>query len=146
MQQEPLSIIDAHGTQFGQDFGSIHELGDRFDPDDPGDFREAADRRLIQGIIDHVPDELAVDLQVIHRQVLEISERGGAGAKVIQGDLDSQCADLSNEGSGVTQVRHRGGFSDFHTHLLADAGAGFAEGTRSRGGGTRDLRSNGLKG
>ena len=41
----------------------------------------------LTGSVEHVADEAAVDLDDVHRQVLQIGERGHAGTEIVQRHL-----------------------------------------------------------
>jgi hypothetical protein len=46
----------------------------------------------VVAVAGHAPDKAPVDLELVHRQSLEVCERGVAGAEVVEGDVDPEVA------------------------------------------------------
>ena len=69
------------------------------------------------GIVQDFPHEAAVDLQEIDREVLEVAERGQAGAEVIQRELAAQLLQRLDEAIGLREARHRRGLGDLEADL-----------------------------
>ena len=60
------------------------ELGDRLLAESLGDADDGLDHELVDLAVGGVLDELAVDLDVVERQVLEVVEGAEPGAEVVQ--------------------------------------------------------------
>ena len=71
-----------HGVGIG---GRVH--GDGSDAHGIADRSNRGNHGLVDPIRHQVLDEVAVDLQIIHGQVLEIGERGQAATEVVKGEL-----------------------------------------------------------
>ena len=69
-----LRIIDPHAAQHGDDFLVLGELADRFLIGQMTDFIDRADHLAIDGIVQNLFHETAVDLEEIYREVLEVTE------------------------------------------------------------------------
>src|SRR3954463_6138578 len=69
-----------HALRGGLDIERVGELGDR--PDDRA--------RPLAG--EEIMDEAAVDLQFVEREALQITERGIAGAEIVERDADAERA------------------------------------------------------
>ena len=75
-------------------------------------------------LVDEVLDELAVDLQVVERQVLEVVERGEAGAEVVERELAADLAQPLHERLRLGDVHDRRRLGDLEDELAGvDAGA-----------------------
>ena len=57
-------------------------------------------------------DELAVDLEDVERQVLEVVERAEAGAEVVERELAAEVGERCGERAGALDVDDRGGLGD----------------------------------
>src|SRR2546427_1442458 len=102
-----LRVID---TALPQPVGHLYvadELGDGLlahalrDPDD------RFDHKLVGGVGDEAPNEVAVDLEVVEREVLEVVERAEACSKVVQGELAAAVPQLVRESLRLLDVSDR---------------------------------------
>lgn len=125
VQQVTLHKIDAEAAQALQHRRVVDKLGHGLQADQAGDVGKAAHSRLVQGVVDQVADELAVDLEEVHLQRLEVAEGRCPGAKVVQRHPHAQGPHLGDEFGGVGQVGDGGGLG----HLQAQAGAQCGAGT-----------------
>src|SRR5258708_26015169 len=82
-----LSVVDAQALQHVDDFLILGEFGDRLFAGEVTDFVDRAHHFPIDGIVQNLFDETAVDLQVIDREVLQVSERRQPGAEIIEREL-----------------------------------------------------------
>ena len=89
-------------------------LGRRLDALGAGDEVEAAaelddhvDHRAVEGVAPEPRDEGAVDLDRLDRELLEVQERGGGGAEVVEGQVDAEAAQARRADGGRTR-RPRG--------------------------------------
>ncbi|MCY1560684.1 hypothetical protein D9M68_978520 [compost metagenome] len=79
------------------------------------DMVDDLDHGPVDRVVEHVLDETPVNLQVVHGQMLEIGERGHAGAKIIQRETATQPFQLIDEANGAAQVGNGAGFGNFET-------------------------------
>src|ERR1700712_595627 len=70
------------------------------------------DDDAVVGVGGEIADEGAVDLELVAVEVLEVGERGIAGAEVVESEADAQLIDLADRLAGARRVGHR--------HLLGD--------------------------
>ena len=93
-----LRVVDA---ALPEEAGGIlvgHKLGDGFLVESPGDADNGLDDELVHRACDDPSDEIAVDLEIVEGQRLEVVEGAKAGTEVVQGELaatDAQGAVLS---------------------------------------------------
>jgi hypothetical protein len=83
-----LRVVDA--VRFEPTGGGIvrHELGDGLFPRAPGDAGDRPDHELVHPAGEEVADEVAVDLEVVEGQGLEVVE--GAETRAFDGFLDER--------------------------------------------------------
>ena len=118
-----LGKVDAQLAELLEHAGRLDELGHRRHPDHLRDVAEAPHRRQVQRIAAQLADELAVDLQHIHRQRLQIAEGRGPGAEVVQRDADAQRAHRRHEARRIMRPGDRRGLGDLEAqHLHIEAG------------------------
>ena len=79
-----LGVVDAESCDHALGLVVGDELGDRFFAEASGDPDDGLDHELVDLSAGGVLDELAVDLDVVERQVLEVVEGAEAGAEVVQ--------------------------------------------------------------
>ena len=82
----------------------LHALCDRRQAQRLGNVDEAAHRHLVQPVGHQGAHELAVDLEHIHRQRLQVRERRRAGAEIVQRDAHAQALHLRDEGRCLTEL------------------------------------------
>src|SRR5580658_6850709 len=81
-----------------------------------GNLRDSIDRlhncvaRLI-GI--ELPNEATIDLEIVNRQILQVSERTQAAAKVVQSEAKAELAQLAHHLRGRTEIGHGSCLRDF---------------------------------
>ena len=83
-QVESLREVDPVLAQDLDRLVVADELGDRLAAEAAGDLDQGADDELVGLGVGQVLDELAVDLQVVELEVLEVVEGGEAGAEVVE--------------------------------------------------------------
>ena len=79
---------------------------------------DGLDHRPVDWIIGHVLDESTVNLQEVHWQVFEVSERGHAGAEIVQRKQAPDGFELIDEIRGLVELRDRGGLGDLEADAL----------------------------
>ena len=62
-------------------------------------------------------DELAVDLEHVDRQAVEVGERGVAGPEVVDGDADAEASDPVEDLDRPGEVVHHGALGDLAEEL-----------------------------
>src|SRR5205823_10014726 len=72
---------------------------------------------IVDRISGHVLYKATVDLQIIHRQVFQISERGQAATEIIQGETAALFFEPRDEIHRSREIRDDGGFGDLKTDL-----------------------------
>jgi len=87
---ESLRIIHAHLPQFCEYPVILHVLRRGTDAHHMADAIDRLDHGIVHLVFDHVAHKCAVDLDEIHRQVFEITERRHAAAKIIQGEAAAE--------------------------------------------------------
>jgi hypothetical protein len=102
---EALAVVDAKACEDLDGPQVLDVLGDRALPHPVGDLHDRGDEDPVSFVLGTAADELAVHLQVIEWQVLEVVERAEAGAEVIERELASQLGEPLGEGGGVGEVR-----------------------------------------
>src|SRR3954451_17334775 len=86
-QVEALDGVGAHGRQHPQRYLVFDALGGDHQPELMPEVDRRADDDLVLRILAQCSHESPVDLQLVHRQLLEVGERLVAGAEVGDGDL-----------------------------------------------------------
>src|SRR5258707_15367252 len=81
------------------------------------DFIDRTHHLPVDGIVQYLFDEAAVDLQVIDREVLEIAERRQPGAEIIERELAAQFLQRLNEAIRLREARDRRRLRDFEADL-----------------------------
>ena len=105
---EALGVVDPGLLEQG-DGGLVgDELGDGLLAHALGDGDEGLHHELVGGASRQAADEVAVDLDVVEGQVLEVVEGAEARAEVVEGEAAAQAAQPVGEALGVLQVRDRG--------------------------------------
>ena len=107
-----LAVVDAEAGQHFDGFLVADELGDRALAHAAGDLHDCGDQDAVGLIHGAVADELAVDLEVVEGQVLEVVEGAEAGAEVVEGEVAAQLGQALGELRGRGDVGDRGGLGD----------------------------------
>ena len=81
------------------------------------DLVNGSDHFAVNGIVQDLFDEAAVDLQEVDREVLQITEGRQAGAEVVERELAAQLFERLNEAVGLGETRNGGGFGDLEADL-----------------------------
>src|SRR5579859_5701012 len=72
---KPLGEAYAQTPQFGEDLRRLHPFGDGLNAHGVADLADGRDHAAVDRIAGHVLDELAVDLQIVDGQGLQVHER-----------------------------------------------------------------------
>jgi hypothetical protein len=114
---EALHVVDAVVAQQLDGPVVAHELGDRGLAELAGELHDGLHHRLVGVALAQVPDEVAVDLQELERQVLEVVERAEAGPEVVQREAAADPPELGHELPGLVHVQHRGRLGDLEDEV-----------------------------
>ena len=93
------------------------ELGDRALAHAPRELDDGADHQAVGGVGGAVAHELAVDLDEVEGQVLEVVEGAEARPEVVQREAAAELAELLGEGARRGDVVDRGGLGDLEDQL-----------------------------
>src|SRR5690606_4484214 len=114
--------------------GDQARLGERLDAfghhlqaERVGQLDHARDNDQVLALAADLVDELAVDLDVVDRQVADLSERRVTHAEVIQRDANAARVQRLQAGAGLLGVAHHVGLGDLEDQLLGGAVAELAQ-------------------
>jgi hypothetical protein len=99
-------------------------FGDRLDAELLCHANNRLDDLAVLFVGDQVADELPVDLEVVDRQVSEISERSVSDPEIIKGDLAAQLPDAGRKGMGRAEAIGHRGLGDLEDQILTTYTAG----------------------
>ena len=116
-QSITLAIVNPDGFQHSPDFVILDKLGDGLHPHQLANFVNRLDHRIVDRIVDDTFDEHAIDFQVVHRQVFQVSKGRYATAEVIQCETTTHLLQGRYEARSRLQVRDRNRLGDFKTNL-----------------------------
>ena len=66
----------------------------------------------------HMRDESAIDLQRIHRELLQAAERRISGAEIIHAQANSQSLEFGEHRSRFLRIAHGDGFGDLQLQIV----------------------------
>ena len=141
-EQEALAAVAVLVLQEAQLVLALDALGERLDRHRLAELHERADQRLAFGALRQARDERAVDLQRVDRKLLQMGERGVAGAEVVDRDADPELLDGAQPADRLLGVAHDRRLGDLKRQRarLPDRSS---EAPRGRGSRTRRLRAAG---
>jgi len=99
------------------DLDVFRELGDGLLAGQMTDLVDRAHHLAIDGVVQDLLHEAAVDLQKIHREMLQIAERGQAGAEIVERELAAELLQCLDETVGLREARDRRGLGDLEADL-----------------------------
>ncbi len=77
----------------------------------------AVDHRLVHAVAREIAHERAVDLQVVHRQVLQVGERTEVAAEIVQRELAAHAVQHADETPRGVEVRDHRALGDLEADL-----------------------------
>ena len=89
----------------------------------------AADDGAVFGAVFELPDEGAVDLDLLDREALQVGQARIAGAEVVDRQADAHAVDLAEDLQRLLAVLHQRGFGDLELDQRR-VDAGFVEDAR----------------
>src|ERR1043165_1415148 len=81
------------------------------------DFIDGTNHLAIDGIVQDLAHERAVDLEEVDREMLEVAERAQAGAEVVQRKTAPQLAQRLDEAVRLAEAGHGRGLGDLEADL-----------------------------
>src|SRR3954469_6844686 len=114
---EALGVVDAHAPQQRRRLAVADVLGHRALAEPARDVDDRLDDELVGPVDGRVADELAVDLQVVERQVLEVVERAEARTEVVEGEAAAEVGQAGREVLGARDVGDRDRLGDLEDDL-----------------------------
>ena len=97
------------------DIGGLDALGDHGQPEVVTEVDHGVDDRGVGGLLEHVGDEPAVDLELVQREGRQVTEGRLALAEVVKADLHSRVGDpaeLDGGPVGIGEDRRLGDLDD----------------------------------
>src|SRR5215217_7923717 len=82
------------------------------------DVDDGLDHELVRAVVEARAHELAVDLEVVERQVLEVVEAREGGAEVVEREAAAELVEAGGELLRARDVAHRGRLGDLEDDLL----------------------------
>ncbi len=76
-------------------------------PHPPGDPHDRLDDELVDRIGPESTDEVAIDLEIVEREMLQVIERAKAGAEIVQREAATPAPQLRHERLGLVDVANR---------------------------------------
>src|SRR5690606_22674541 len=114
----PLRAIDAVLAQQVERARVLHEFRNDALAERAPDLYDRADETLVDGIVQQVADEAAVDLQVVDRELPQVVEGAEARSKVIEGEAAPDLAQGIDHAPGLFVVGDRRGLGDLEGDAL----------------------------
>src|SRR6266850_4136876 len=93
-EQKALQLVAAVGAQELALLDRLDPFGDDFQPQTMAERDDALGDRHVVRIVGYVLDERAVDLDAVDREALQVSQRGVAGAEVVDREVDPHRLEL----------------------------------------------------
>src|SRR6185437_9555829 len=108
-----LRVVHAQALQHVDDLLILGELGDGLFAGQVPDLVDRAHHLPVDGIVQYLLDEAAVDLQVVDRKVLQVAERRQAGAEIVEREFAAQFLQGLNEAIRLREARDGRRLGDF---------------------------------
>src|SRR5262249_37311996 len=104
---EALGIVDAEGADHLQYRVVLHPFGDDGQAHDPADLRDRLHQGAVDDVLLHVAHEVAVELQELDGQVLEIAEGAQARAEIVQREMAAVLTQGAHELGRLCEIPDR---------------------------------------
>src|SRR5690242_16019489 len=112
-----LRVIDTQRGEHLDDLGVLGEFGDGLLAGEMPDFVDRTHHLAVDGVVQDLAHERAVDLEEIDGEVLEVTERAQARAEVVEREAAAELAQRLDEAIGLREARHGGGLGDLEADL-----------------------------
>ena len=99
-----LSVVYAHGLKFGHDRFALDKCGDGLQPHGLPDITDGFYYGVINLVVQQIPDEASVDLDVVDRQVLQVGEGRHAAAEISEGETAARFLQFGDQSGRFTQL------------------------------------------
>src|SRR5580658_1563051 len=99
-----LNEVDTHAPRRIERTRVLDLLGDHLEVERARELDHRGHHRLVHGVAREIAHEGAVDLQEIHRQILEVRERADARAEIIQSELTTHAVQHADETPRVIEI------------------------------------------
>src|SRR5499427_6832264 len=117
---ESLREIHADAPELGEYRLALHAFGHGGDPESAPDLADRLDHAAVHRVLGDVTDELAIDLQEVHRQRLQIHEGGNAGAEVIERKAAAATLELAHQVARIREAGDCSGLGDLEAQGACD--------------------------
>src|ERR1700682_512488 len=107
-----LGVVDAKTAQHVDDFQILGKLRDGLLSGQMADLVDGTHHFPIDGVMQNLLDEAAVDLQVVDREMLQVTERRQARTEVVERELAAQFLQSLNEAVRLGETRDGGRLGD----------------------------------
>ena len=119
-----LDEVDAHRARRLEHGDVLHLLGDQPEVQRARHADDGAHHRLVHGVAAEVAHEGTVDLQVVHRQRLQVREAAEVRAEVVEREAAAHAVQHLDEAARLVEVADHRGLGDLEADLRRrDAGA-----------------------
>ncbi len=115
-----MHIVHADFLERPQRIRILDPLGNAAHTEVPSKGDDRLDDRRVGRMLAHRANELAVNLQGVGRQILQILERGVTRTEVVERDLAAHIMDARNEPLRVLQIVQRNALGDFEAQVTDD--------------------------
>src|SRR5258708_7681674 len=115
---EALPVRDSDLHQLARDLLALDELGDRLQPEAGPDPVDRLDQGVVEVVLGDSLDEQAVDLDSVHREMLQIVERREPAAEVVEVEAHAQGAQRFDLRARALDVGDRRGLGDLEVEAL----------------------------
>ncbi len=116
--QRALNLFAGEQAQLVQFSGCFDAFGDRLHAQFARHCRDRLHDGGIAAIGGQVLDEGVVDLQTVHRQVLQVGQGGVTGPEIVDDDLYAETAQITDEDGGALRIFDEGAFGQFQAQQL----------------------------
>ena len=113
-----LRVVASPLAQQGERRIVLHTLGDALEVERPGEPQDRAHDLLVVGVVGELLHECLIDLERGYGELLEVGERGVAGAEIVDRHAIAAVAQAGDKRGAVLEVVHHGAFGDLELDLL----------------------------
>src|SRR5882762_2757211 len=111
-----LRVVDAENGQLTQGLVVLHPFGDRRNSQHPPDLGDRIDHGAVEGAVDKIAHERAVDLEEVDGQRLEVGEGAQPRAEVVEGEAAADALQALEEMYCFREVADSRGLRHLEAH------------------------------
>src|SRR6186713_823854 len=100
-----LRVVDAQRREHLDDLGVLGELGNRLLAGEVADFIDGTHHLAIDGVVQYFAHEAAVNLEEVHREMFEVTERRQTRAEVVERKAAAEFFQRLDEAIGLREAR-----------------------------------------